>query len=145
MVDIIARGEPGLMLAHWTGIHWNGQELGFKVFQEVVRRLHARYDNLLWMKLSELSRYWAARELTRIDRAGTSINFHAPFACPGFTAQLSAMPGVVPRLGLADQPSVALTEAKRLLDLKPGAWHRSGQTLSLCFDLPKGSSRVELA
>ena len=46
MVDVIERGEPALMLAHWTGIYCNGQELGFKIFQEVVRRLHARFDNL---------------------------------------------------------------------------------------------------
>jgi hypothetical protein len=33
-----------------------------------VRRLAARYNNLLWMKLSEVARYWAARELTRSER-----------------------------------------------------------------------------
>src|SRR5262245_23165803 len=75
MVDVIARGEPALMLAHWTGIYWNGQELGFKIFQEVVRRLHARYDNLHWMKLGEVARYWAAKELTRIERAGNRVDF----------------------------------------------------------------------
>jgi hypothetical protein len=145
MVDVIARGEPGLMLAHWTGIHWNGQELGFKIFQEVVRRLHARYDNLLWMKLSEVSRYWAARELTRIERAGNGISFHAPFACPAFTVQFTAPPNAVPRVRAADQSAVALAEVNRLLDLKPGSWHRNVQTLSVCFDLAKGSSRLELA
>ena len=41
MVEVIERGEPAVIMSHWTGIHWNGQELGFKVFQEVVRRLHA--------------------------------------------------------------------------------------------------------
>ena len=72
MVDVIERGEPALMLAHWTGIYWNGQELGFKIFQEVVRRLHARFDHLLWMKLSEVARYWAAKELDpdRVRTAG---------------------------------------------------------------------------
>ena len=73
------------MLSHWTGIYWNGQELGFKVFQEVVRRLHARFDNLVWMKLSEIARYSAARALTRIDSAGGRVEFRAPFACPAFT------------------------------------------------------------
>ena len=67
MVEVIERGEPAVMMSHWTGIHWNGQELGFQVFQEVVRRLHARFDHLVWMKLSEMSRYWAAKALTRIE------------------------------------------------------------------------------
>ena len=49
-------------------MYFNGQEVGFKIFQEVVQRLHDAYDNLIWMKLSEIARYWAARELTRIER-----------------------------------------------------------------------------
>ena len=68
--EVIARGEPAIMACHWPGIYFNGQEVGFKIFQEVVRRLHAAYDNLIWMKLSAIARYWAARELTRIERTG---------------------------------------------------------------------------
>ena len=82
MVEVIERGDVAVMMSHWTGIYWNGQELGFKVFQEVVRRLHARFDNLVWMKLSEIARYWAAKALTRIDAAGGRVEFRAPFACP---------------------------------------------------------------
>jgi len=143
MVDVIQRGEPALALAHWTGIWWNGQELGFKIWQEVVRRLHARFDNLLWMKLSEVSRYWAARELTRIERAGNRITFRAPFACPSFTVQFPAPPNAVPHFASGPQRAV-LREASRLLDLKNGSWHRSGQTVTSCFDLPTGASRVEM-
>jgi hypothetical protein len=139
MVDIIQRGEPALALAHWTGIWWNGQELGFKVWQEVVRRLHARFDNLIWMKLGEVSRYWAAKELTRIERAGNRITFQAPFACPAFTVQFAAQPNITPRLS-----ANKLTEASRLLDLKPGTWHRAGQNATACFDLLKGASVLEM-
>ena len=145
MVDVIQRGEPALALAHWTGIWWNGQELGFKIWQEVVRRLHARFDNLLWMKLSEVSRYWAARELTRIERAGKRITFQAPFACPNFTVQFPAPPNAVPRLARGPQPAVALREVNRPLDLTSGAWHRSGQSATVCFDLPKGASALEVS
>ena len=144
MVDIIQRGEPALMLAHWTGIHWNGEELGFKVFQEVVRRLHARFDNLLWMKLSEVARYAAARELTRIQLADTRLALHAPFACPAFTLKFSAAPNTSPRLLTGTQPPVTYPEVKRALDLRPGAWLRENQTVTLCFDLPKGASAIEL-
>ena len=88
MVEVIERGEPAVMMSHWTGIHWNGQELGFKVFQEVVRRLHARFDNLVWMTLSEMSRYWAAKALTRIEWHRGRVTFRAPFACPRFTVRV---------------------------------------------------------
>jgi hypothetical protein len=143
MVEVIQRGEPALALAHWTGIWWNGQELGFKVWQEVVRRLHARFDNLLWMKLSEVSRYWAAKELTRIERAGNRIIFRAPFACPAFTVQFPAQPNAVPRFTSGAQPA-ALREVKRPLDLASGAWHRSGLSVTVCFNLPKGACVVEI-
>ena len=53
------------MVCHWTGIHFYGQVLGFQIFQQVVRRLGERFGpKILWMKLSEIARYWAAKELT---------------------------------------------------------------------------------
>lgn len=140
IVEIIQRSEPAFALAHWTGIYWNGQELGFKVWQEVVRRLHARFDNLLWMKLSEVARYWAAKELTRIERAAQRITLRAPFACPAFTVRFTAPANGVPHLRTGEQPAAALRETSRLLDLQSGNWHRNGQSITACFDLPKGAS-----
>ena len=61
---IIRRGEPAVMACHWPGIYFNGTEAGFRNFQEVVRRLHAGFDNPGWMKNGEIARYWAAKELT---------------------------------------------------------------------------------
>jgi hypothetical protein len=142
MVDVIERGEPAIMVCHWTGIYWNGQELGFKIFQEVVRRLRARFDNLLWMKLSELARYWAAKELTQVEAAGETVTFNAPFACPQFTVRL-ANRGKVPLRLVAGQVVTPLREAATLRQLSPGTWFRQGQDLLTCFALPKGRSRLE--
>jgi hypothetical protein len=142
MVEVIQRGEPALALAHWTGIWWNGQELGFNVWQEVVRRLHARFDHLLWMKLSEVARYWAAKELTRIERAADRISLRAPFACPAFTLRLTSASPAAPRLDLGPQPAPPLRQVNRLLDLQPATWHREGTATTVCFDLPKGTSTV---
>ena len=50
----------------------------------------------IWMKLNELARYWAARELTRIERDGPRVNFRAPFACPGFTVRVHRRVDAVP-------------------------------------------------
>jgi hypothetical protein len=141
MVDVIGRGEPALMLAHWTGIYWNGRELGFSVFQEVVRRLHARFDNLVWMKLSEVARYWAAKELTRIEREARGLAFNAPFACPAFTVQAPAGAGDHPRFGtMASDLPLARVSGPR--ELSAGRWVREGLVDTLCVDLPKGASRV---
>ena len=112
-----------VMLAHWTGIYWNGQELGFKVFQEVVRRLHARFDNLVWMKLSEIARYSAARALTRIDSAGGRVEFRAPFACPAFTFRVRrGKESTVPQFRTAGVEQPPLKRVQRPLELSAGTW-----------------------
>jgi hypothetical protein len=141
MIEVIERSEPAIMVCHWTGIYWNGQELGFKVFQEVVRRLHARYDHLIWMKLSEVSRYWAAKELTRISRDGERINLRAPFACPDFTVRFESPLSGVPELESAGRV-VPLKEVKTALQLQPGTWHRNAAQLTVCFALTRGLSSL---
>lgn len=144
MVEVIERGEPALMVCHWTGIHWNGEERGFKIFQEVVNRLHRRFDNLLWMKLSDVARYWAARELTRIEAAENRVTFHAPFACPGFTVRLNRPIPAPVKHTAAGQPPIFLNEVPALGHLQSGTWHRQGNDLTACFDLPKGRSTLDI-
>jgi len=143
LVEVIERGEPAILVSHWTGIYFNGEEEGFKTFQEVVRRLHARYDRLIWMKLSEIARYWAAKELTQIESGGGAATFKAPFATPRFTVQLAPKGDAAPKLTLGEKPE-PLKEVQRRLDLKPGTWTRDKEGVVVCFDLPKGTSRVQV-
>lgn len=142
MVEVIERGEPAIMVCHWPGIYFNGQEVGLKIFQEAVRRLHARYDNLLWMKLSEIARYWAAKELTRIERQDNRITLHAPFATGRFTLSVVGAAAGASKLTAAGKAQT-LVEVSRALDLKPGSWTRSGAETLVCFDLPKGRCELE--
>lgn len=142
MVDVITRGEPAMMLAHWTGIYFNGQETGFHIFQEVVRRLKARFDHLHWMKLSELARYWAARELTGIAREDGAVSLQAPFACPDFTLRLDGLPGRP--VGLRQAGTFhELREVATSLQLGSGRWCRTGRGVTVCLPLPRGASRLE--
>jgi hypothetical protein len=141
--QVIDKGEPAIIVCHWPGIYYNGEEIGFNIFKEVVRRIHSRYDNLLWMKLSEIARYWAAKELTRIERQGRRITFNAPFATTRFTVRTNANSVAAPRLTVgADR-----TELRRVtapLQLKSQTWHTEGPEVTLCFDLPKGKSTLDL-
>ncbi len=136
---MIDKGEPAILVCHWPGIYFNGLELGFTIFKQVVERLHARYDNLIWMKNSEIARYWAAKELTRIEKQGNEITLRAPFACAGFTVEVPAPRDTVPTLTVGGKP-LELKEVSKALDLKPGTWHRQAQAVKLCFDMPKGES-----
>jgi hypothetical protein len=143
MVEVIERGEPAVMVCHWPGIYCNGGREGFKIFQEIVARLNQRYDNLVWMKNSELARYWAARELTKIEPTATGVSLRAPFACPAFTVELTAaqgVPGVV-----TNNEQRPLSEVSDRRKLTAGTWTRTGDRTAVCFDLPKGSSQLTVA
>jgi len=139
--EVIARGEPAIIVCHWPGVYFNGEEVGFNIFKEVVRRLEARYDNLLWMKNSEIARYWAARELTKIEKQGRQVTFTAPFATTRFTVRLTGGSQSPPSLTLAGQRA-ELRRVTAPLQLKSGTWHSDGSHITVCFDLPKGKSTL---
>jgi hypothetical protein len=141
--QVIARGEPAVLVSHWPGIYFNGEEVGFSIFKEIVKRLHAAYDNLVWMKFSELGRYWAAKELTRIEKAGGRVDLQAPFACPQYTVGVTSAGNAVPKLSVKDQP-LPLREVPKLTALESGTWTRTPEGVAVCFDLPKGPSRLEV-
>jgi hypothetical protein len=129
------------MVGHWPGFYFAGQEVGFRILQEVVARLHARYDNLVWMKPSEIARYWAAKELTRIDQSPGAVDLTAPLAAPNFTLSIATAKNAVPELVVKDNHK-PLKEVAQQRDLKPGTWLRARDRLLVCFDLPKGKSQL---
>ena len=142
MVEVIERGEPAIMVCHWPGIYYNGEELGFNIFKEAVTRMHQKYDHLLWMKLSEISRYWAAKELTTIDFDGDLLKFKAPFGSPLFTVEVKSnkVPQYIPDLN-----RMKFSEVKKLTDLKKGDWIKGEETVTLCFDLGPGYKQIAFA
>jgi len=134
MPGLIRRGEPAIMLCHWPGMYANGGESGFRIFQEAVARLRQRFaDEIVWMKLSEIARYWAAKELTRIERDERGVSFTAPFASPAFTVHVA---------GAAAAP--AMKEVADARHLASGTWTRAKGGVVVCFDLPRGASRLDL-
>lgn len=134
MVEVIQRGEPAIIVCHWTGIYWNGLEIGFEIFREVVKRLHATFDHLQWMKLSEIARYWAAKELTRMefDTDKRTLSLKAPFACEEFTLSLPVNAGT----------PESLTEVDARLKLTPGTWFRAKDAIIVCLKMAKGTSSI---
>jgi len=139
--EVIATGEPAVLVCHWPGIYFNGEEVGFDIFKEVVRRVHARCDRVIWMKLSEIARYWAARELTEVSRQGNRVALRAPFATPRFTMRIKGKVSQSPEVqsgGVAR----ALEKVGQVLWLKPGTWCEDDDGVMLCFELSKGQSTV---
>lgn len=140
MVDVIESGEPAIMVCHWPGIYYNGEKLGFNIFKTVVDRLHQKYDHLKWMKLSEISRYWAAKELTKINVVDQEIHLEAPFACEEFTLKVPQQmkrPTVVQ--GASKTP---LNKINAKLMLKENTWVADDSGTTICINLSKGKSMV---
>jgi hypothetical protein len=142
MVDVIDSGEPAVMVCHWPGIYFNGEKIGFNILKETKKRLDQKYDKLIWMKLSEISRYWAAKELTTITPGPKNVILKAPFASPGFTIKTNASvrnPQIKTR-GL----SKPLVRIKDIKELKSNTWCPDKTGTIICFDLEKGESELTL-
>ena len=142
MVDVIESGEPAVMVCHWPGVYYNGERIGFNILKEVKKRLDQKYSNLVWMKLSEISRYWAAKEFTAINANSKKITFKAPFQSPGFTFKTNSTtrnPQIKTRGELKP-----LARIKDLKDLKSNTWFADKSGSYFCFDLEKGESELSL-
>jgi hypothetical protein len=143
MVEVIESGEPAIMVCHWPGIYFNGEKVGFGILKQVVQRLGQKYDHLIWMKLSEIARYWASRELTTITLRENIVDLSAPFSAPGFTIKLNFTthhPGL-------RQKNAEIIPFRRVDDiraLKAETWYADRSGSILCFNLGKGLNEVVL-
>jgi hypothetical protein len=140
MVEVIDSGEPAIMLCHWPGIYFNGQKTGFNILKEVVKRLSQKYDNLIWMKTSELARYWAAKELSTISFSGNTISIKAPFAAKSFTLKINSP---AKRVQVKRNGETRMLERiGNLKELKSNTFVSLKAESFICFDLGKGISEI---
>ena len=140
LVDVIDKGEPAILVCHWPGIYFNGERTGFSIFKQVVSRLNRKYNNLIWMKNSEIARYWAAKKLTDIVSQDNEITFKAPFGTNRFTVHVSKK---IRKMSVHHEGREIITEkTSDPLYLKPGTfcWDPAGTLVSL--DLEKGITKL---
>ena len=95
------------------------------------------------MKISEIGRYQAAKELTRVVCEDGKITFATPFGSPRFTIRVSMKVRAAPRFvhGGTRTPLKEVTRAEALAD---GCWLQEGSKVTMCFNLPKGTSFLEV-
>ena len=138
MVELIERRQPAVMLCHWPGIYSNGSKDGFQAFQRIVRSLDDRYhDQTMWMKLSEIGRYWAAKKVTEIHRDGNVITLQTPVNVPSFTFRIPACRGPV-------RAEAGLREVAAMRQLDSGTWLADGEDVIVCIDLEGPTSKIEV-
>ena len=145
MVELIEQRRPAVMLCHWAGLYGNGNPQGFRDFQQVVLALDKRFhDQTLWMKVSEIAGYWAAKELTQLQWSGRTLHLRAPFACPGFTLRIDGPRLSHPQLQVADKVQ-RLQSVSTLASLNAGQYVTDSASQVVCFDLPQGASQLVFA
>ncbi|MGN6545087.1 MAG: hypothetical protein ACTHK7_08570 [Aureliella sp.] len=144
MVELVERGEPAIMLCHWPGLYGNGSEEGFQQFEQVVMALEQRYaDRARWMKISQIGRYWAAKELTKIGLEKETITFQAPYACDDFTVRLKGRP-FSKILWHSAYKVESLIAADSRKTLEAGQYWRDGDEIVVCFNLLRGKNYLEV-
>ena len=144
MVELIERQQPAIMLCHWPGLYSHGTKQGLFDFQKVVTALHNRFSKqTLWMKLSDIGRYWAARKLAkiRVDE-NRIVSIDAPISCRNFTVRFRMRPNNTPLLRFG-QSARQLREVKARDQLAEGTFWADDEQTIVCFELPKGMSRIE--
>lgn len=137
MVEVIESGEPAVMVCHWPGIYFNGDKVGFNILKTAVNRLNQKYKHLTWMKLSEIARYWAAKETTDIVVSGNSIQLNAPFSCQNFTLKINK-----PFQKLKLQNGKAFTKLSKSDQLRNNSFLSDRTSTILCFNLQKGEMQI---
>lgn len=145
MAELIRRRSPALMLCHWPGMYGNGKKTGFTEFQAIVRTLNTVYrDQTIWMKLSEIARYWAAKSWTQFKLSESKLHMTAPIAAPLFTFRCPLDAGEL-IAEHEDGSILELHEVQQRSQLESGTWFEEEDGLVVCLNLPKGESLLRYA
>jgi hypothetical protein len=143
MVELIERREPAVMLCHWPGLYSHGTKQGFLDFKRVVMSLEQRFSKqTLWMKLSAIGRYWAAKQLTKFTRdENGQLSIDAPLSCPDFTIRIVDQVSKAPLLHAAES-ATPLRKVRSLEQLSENTFWLGEDQVVACIALPKGRSRL---
>jgi hypothetical protein len=143
MVELIERRQPAVMLCHWPGLYSHGTKQGFLDFKKVVTALSDRFSkHTMWMKLSEIGRYWAAKELTKINvEENHVVSIDAPISCADFTVRFQVRRNKAP-IFQSGQARRQLREVDSPEFLSEDTFWANDEQVIACLDLPKGISRM---
>lgn len=144
LLPTLERNLPCVLVSHWPGFYFGGEEVGFDVLKAVKRRLDT-YDphgeRTRWMKTSAIGRYEMARQLSVIQTADTApgewtATVTTRFPTPDFTISWE---GTAQRVRVG---SIDLYPVTRRRDFRGGTFLAEGGRTLAAFDLPEGVTTV---
>jgi hypothetical protein len=150
--EVIDANDPAVMVSHWQGFYGlhNDDRRGFKVFQEIVRRLKARDpfgERTRWRKCSEITNYAIAREMAEVKVDGQMIMLNLPVQVPEFTLSITGVDVcgvVVDGKPLARAQTRANFENGSFLTGSDPAFYRRGNSTLIAFTPEQRETRVEI-
>ncbi len=136
--EVIREKAPAIICVHWPGQYFGGEEKGFDIVKEAVRRVNSRGD-CVWMKTSEIAHYAMAREFARFDVGGegVSVIIDCPVGCPFFTVRADGVEAAAVELEGERLARVADAAA-----LKEGAFFAAGGSTVVAWKLRPGGARL---
>ena len=143
---VLAAELPTLLLAHWPCFYANGGP-GFKTLKTVKRRLDAcdpDQTRTIWMKTSEISHYWMARQLSDIMVEPPAVanqrivRIDTMFPTPNFTLSLDCAAKQVQIEGKN------LREVRTRRDFRSGRFLVEGKQTFVAFDLPLDATKLNI-
>lgn len=145
MVDLINRCEPAIMLCHWPGMYCNGSLSGFHAFQRVVTSINKRFSGQTqWMKVSEIGRYYAAKQFTKISILNNTLALDAPWPCKEFTLRISGATRAGKVISRSAANTTKLQQVSTLESLQSSTFAIDGNSTVICIDLTQGQSSIEM-
>ncbi len=143
---VLERELPCVLVSHWPGFYFGGEEIGFEVLKAVKRRLNA-YDpdasKTRWMKTSAIGHYWMARTLSDItttpgDNGAWQVQISTRFPTADFTI---TAPIACKRVQVNGQ---GLRQVYTQRDLQVGTFLVEGEQTILAFDLAEGETNIQI-
>lgn len=133
---VLKKELPCVLTGHWPCFYANNQ-IGFGVLKKVKKRLDA-YDpdrtKTLWMKTSEIGRYWMARQLSDVTADQGKVRIATKFPTPNFTLSLA---GAAKRVQM-NEKDLAQVQSRR--DFRSGTFLVEGNQTFAAFDLKEGDT-----
>jgi len=134
--ELVDSGSFVAILSHWQSLYSNGSEAGIAILGRVFSRIRKLLGTrVVWMKCSEMARYYAAAQSARARAVPRAIRITSLFACPEFTISVPAPR----RLTAVTVDGSRLRRLGSPARLTSGTWALTAGRAYLCFDLAESS------
>ena len=125
-------------------MYCNGTQEGFERFKEVVEALNRTFsDDIVWLKVSEIATYWAAKETLGFQWSGSELWVTTQHSCPELTLKLEGRFAPTKLKQDVDQPTT-LKRVSSKSNLVKNSFYIGTANTWVCFDKVAGKSLLAL-